>query len=279
MPQVLLQFCFSMAEQGKTVRNLRCQELSEQHIVAIDASEAKMADAIAMMKSAKGSLVKLPRAELNLLVQLELVRDIMLAILQTGDRPSLTDVFGGDCARIARIAAICETVEFSEMNKGDQRLRLCRAACESVEKVIVDVGLGEQLRKAVAKEIAAIQGEKTRISDEYNEHIAAAQVAESEASAFEHMENFPHAALEYIVCKTELEAAIAIFRGDPGELRKLQEHLEQVERRINAAFGPILQSCGIGQVTGHTISEPATRVMGAASKCCGERRRGARKSF
>ncbi|CAE8586041.1 unnamed protein product, partial [Polarella glacialis] len=100
-------------------------------------------------KSSKGSIVSLPKAELDLLSQIELARDFIMEVLKNqNDRTQLQDVFGGDCTRLASIRAICESIEFSDMNKGDQRLSTCLRACASVENIVVDLGFGEDLRKA-----------------------------------------------------------------------------------------------------------------------------------
>eukprot|EP00931_Biecheleriopsis_adriatica_P082514 TRINITY_DN55953_c0_g1_i1.p1 TRINITY_DN55953_c0_g1~~TRINITY_DN55953_c0_g1_i1.p1 ORF type:complete len:322 (-),score=49.15 TRINITY_DN55953_c0_g1_i1:58-984(-) len=118
--------------------------------------------AVANIETFQGSPVKLAKAEFDLLVQLEVARDVMQKILKDGDRQVLLDIFGGDsgdCMRIARLRAVCELVHFSDMNAGDQRLQTCLRACESVEGVVRDQGLGERLKIAVDNEKAAIHGD------------------------------------------------------------------------------------------------------------------------
>eukprot|EP00928_Gymnodinium_smaydae_P069318 TRINITY_DN5275_c0_g1_i1.p1 TRINITY_DN5275_c0_g1~~TRINITY_DN5275_c0_g1_i1.p1 ORF type:complete len:811 (+),score=140.84 TRINITY_DN5275_c0_g1_i1:48-2435(+) len=105
--------------------------------------------AIERVKTSQGSAVRLPKAELELLGHIEVARDLMLqALVNQAGRAELQEVFGGDCSRIARLRAICEDVEFSEMNQGDQRVPTCLRACESVEKVLVESGDGVALRRA-----------------------------------------------------------------------------------------------------------------------------------
>lgn len=127
-------------------------------LTRVDNVMDRMVAAIGRVKSSQGSIVSLPKAELDLLAQIEIARDIMMEALKyQGDRAQLRDIFGGNCARIARIRAICESIEFSEMNSGDQRLRTCLRSCESVEKVLIDLGDGEALRSAQARLAEAIQ--------------------------------------------------------------------------------------------------------------------------
>jgi len=118
----------------------------------------RMVAVVARVKNSQGSVVSLPKAELDLLAQIELARDLMMEALRNqNDRTLLRDIFGGDCARLVRIRAICESIAFSDMNKSDQRLPTCLRACESVEKVIIDLGDGDALRKAQASLAAAIK--------------------------------------------------------------------------------------------------------------------------
>jgi len=117
----------------------------------IDHAIDQMMLAITKVKQAAGSNVKLPKAELDLLAQMETARDVIMDVLKNQyDRTLLHDVFGGNCARIVRIQVMCKSVEFSAMNQGDQRLPTCLRACESLEKVLVDLGEGEALRTAQA---------------------------------------------------------------------------------------------------------------------------------
>lgn len=118
----------------------------------------RMSAKLAKMDSSRGSTVGLPRAELELLAQIEISRDFMMDILRKqGERQLLQDIFGGDCARIARLRVLCESVEFSEMNAGDQRLKTCLSACESMEQVLKDLGLDESLCQAQTRERAILK--------------------------------------------------------------------------------------------------------------------------
>jgi len=113
--------------------------------------------AIAKVESSQG-IVSLPKAELNLLSHIEVARDFTMKIVANqSERCKLREIFGGDCSRIARLRAICENIKLSDMNRSDQRLNTCLRACESVEKVVVDLGDGEFLRMAQARIRAAMQ--------------------------------------------------------------------------------------------------------------------------
>lgn len=81
----------------------------------LDASEvdevlAKMELALSKVDKSQDSAVQLHPAELDLLKQLERARDLMTTAVQTShrNRQTLSDVFGGDGARIARIRAVLE---------------------------------------------------------------------------------------------------------------------------------------------------------------------------
>eukprot|EP00931_Biecheleriopsis_adriatica_P058502 TRINITY_DN34851_c0_g1_i1.p1 TRINITY_DN34851_c0_g1~~TRINITY_DN34851_c0_g1_i1.p1 ORF type:complete len:468 (-),score=133.21 TRINITY_DN34851_c0_g1_i1:53-1372(-) len=119
-------------------------ELAEK----IDGVISQMLKAKAKVTSSKGSIVSLPKAELDLLGQVEVARDLVMSVLGNCDRTLLQDVFGGDCTRIAQVRALCESIGLSEMNQGDQRLPTCLRACESMEKILVDLGMDEALQAA-----------------------------------------------------------------------------------------------------------------------------------
>jgi len=125
----------------------------------IDATLMSMDAAVAQLNDAGNNAVKRPSAELDLLAQLELVRDFAMALLrQSGDRTRLVEVFGGSCRRIGRVQAVLDSVQFSRMNAHDQRLHTCRSACLSVEQVLIDLGFESVLRASLARE-------KARLSD------------------------------------------------------------------------------------------------------------------
>merc|ERR1711957_249007 len=129
--------------------------------IAMDAVIAKIDPVIDRMEKSLEKIelyqnrkAKLPGAELDLLKQLEDSRDLMLDILKktAKDRGDLELVFGGDCLRIRRIRATMEVLDersLSDMNKNDQRLKGCHDACDSVIKVLEDMGYGWLLRSRV----------------------------------------------------------------------------------------------------------------------------------
>merc|ERR1711879_210082 len=110
---------------------------------------ALLDEKVEKVENASGSAVATRKAELDLLCELEVARDLMQAgVRSKHDRSALADVFGGDCWRIEWIRALLETVEFSQMNKNDQRLITCLNACHSVEQVLTDLGFTDQLNEA-----------------------------------------------------------------------------------------------------------------------------------
>ena len=50
-----------------------------------------------------------------------------------------------------------EAIRFSDMNSNDQRMPTCFSACESVEKVLRDLGLGSRLRNSLEEQRKSIQ--------------------------------------------------------------------------------------------------------------------------
>lgn len=92
--------------------------------------------------------VKRTYAELDLLVVVEEARESMLDVLIFGDRKMLIRIFGSPCIRVSRIHETLNGVEFSPMNASDQRIPTCRGACESIEQVLQDLGLGDTLQIA-----------------------------------------------------------------------------------------------------------------------------------
>jgi len=122
----------------------------------IDEIVAKMECALvfARVETARGGVVRLSKAELELFAHMETARNFMMSVLQSekADRKLLSQFFGGDCIRISRIRAVLESVQVLWPNSGEPRLRACLNACESVEQVLGDLGLGFALRLAQARE-------------------------------------------------------------------------------------------------------------------------------
>lgn len=133
----------------------------------IDAIIRDMETALEGIQKAKGGMVKLRKAELNLNGAMERIRDAMLESLEasTGtDRQEVDDLFGGDCTRIARIQQCLEGARFTAAMGGEGLKETAMKACISVIDVLNDMGRGaklkaaqeEVLRKAAQKEEAAM---------------------------------------------------------------------------------------------------------------------------
>ncbi|CAL1138349.1 unnamed protein product [Cladocopium goreaui] len=71
-------------------------------------------------------------------------------------KKGLKEIFGGSCHRTAKICAILDAARLSAERAGDPRLQGCRNACESVEQVLKDLGLGAALRAAQEEERQAL---------------------------------------------------------------------------------------------------------------------------
>lgn len=128
------------------------------------------------VEASKSSKVKLPAAELELLTCLEQVRNTLQMILSPACREELKRLFGGSCTRTARIHVVLDAVSLSPANAGDQRLVDSRRACESVEEILKDLGLGEALR-------AAQKAEKDALAKSISEDAQALGPREAEAAA------------------------------------------------------------------------------------------------
>ncbi|CAK9021982.1 Uncharacterized protein SCF082_LOCUS15584 [Durusdinium trenchii] len=88
------------------------------------------------------------------------VRDLLTTALISRSRDWLKEVFGGSCQRTAKVCAVLEAARLSPERASDPRLQGCRNACESVEEVLKDLGLGAALRAAQEREREAPLGMK-----------------------------------------------------------------------------------------------------------------------
>lgn len=193
--------------------------------VEIDGIVAKMEDAVSQVDAAQGGLVQLPRAELELLTQVEAARNFMMQVLQSEnqDRKNLSLIFGGDCVRISRVRAVLESAELqTACTERDLRIRSCLSACESVEKVLGDLGLGFALRLAQAMEkdrmanrasVVAVATAKLPVRAEARQAPSAAQsVLQEEPLAKLRVE-----AIAAVECPVEPSAELAAAREKPPE--------------------------------------------------------------
>jgi len=95
-------------------------------------------------------------AAIDLLKGIENLRNMQLDSLKDQTpkgRALFVEVFGGDCRRIARLHAILEAVMSTSYAQLDTRVPDCLEACESVEAVLIDMGLNWQLDKARQEEV------------------------------------------------------------------------------------------------------------------------------
>ncbi|CAJ1328859.1 unnamed protein product [Effrenium voratum] len=149
----------------------------------IDGILGKMESTSAKVDLYKSSKVKLPMAELDYLKTLEDARDFMNSMVAATNqnRQELADIFGGDCSRIARIRTVLDAVQLSDMNCNDQRVRTCTEACETIEKVLEDMGLGWCLKKAKDEEKVSLVRRRSSIDREAA--LKAAQQLEAQQAA------------------------------------------------------------------------------------------------
>lgn len=149
----------------------------------------------------KSSMVKLRAHEIDMLRHMESFRDSVRATLKGSSsedgRGKLNACFGGDCVRIATFRAIIDATTFSTMNACDKRIPDSSDACEEMEGVLKDMGLGrtlekekEKMRYEIAEEAAkaeaerlALEAAKAKASGDADAIAAAAAAAAAAATA------------------------------------------------------------------------------------------------
>ncbi|CAJ1356332.1 unnamed protein product [Effrenium voratum] len=179
------------------------------------------------------SRVKLESAEINLLKVLEQARDVMTASLMSVSRELLQEVFGGSCFRTAKIRAVLDALRLSPDRAGDLRLQGCRNACESVEQVLKDLGLGAALRKAQEAESQALAQEAAGGAASAVVGAAAAAAATAAASALGESEEAARkaAAEEEAARKAVQEEAARKAAEEKEAARKAAEEEEAAARK------------------------------------------------
>lgn len=114
----------------------------------VDSCLDRIDGCIAKVDASQHSMVRLRKAEFDLLGQLEIVRDIMQRVLKSGDRLLLRNTFA-DCGRVARLSAFLNSIHLSEMNATDQRFKNCEDVLKSLTDLVnSDLGMAEQLAQA-----------------------------------------------------------------------------------------------------------------------------------
>ncbi|CAE7023885.1 TIC214, partial [Symbiodinium sp. CCMP2456] len=174
------------------------KELTEE---GADNLLAQLDTAYRRVEESQGSRVKLESAEINLLKVLEQARDMLTtALMASADRAALKEIFGGSCRRTGRIRAVLDAAQFTSERVVDPRLMGCRNACESVEQVLRDLGLGAALRAAQVAEREALAKEKAMIASTRTppkappggEDAAAAAAAAAAAKVAEEADRLAH---------------------------------------------------------------------------------------
>jgi len=114
----------------------------------VDACLDRIDSCIQKVDASQHSMVRLRKAEFDLLGQLEIVRDIMTRVMKSGDRLLLKNTFA-DCGRVARLAAFLKCIHLSDMNASDQRFKNCEDVLKSLTDLVSsDLGASEQLAQA-----------------------------------------------------------------------------------------------------------------------------------
>lgn len=95
-------------------------------------------------------------AIIEILENIEEIQNMLMWSLGNAEqsgRIQLMAMCGSDCARISRTHAVLDAILSSGLAMNfEDRVRNCQRACESVEKVLKDIGLAVELRKAKDEE-------------------------------------------------------------------------------------------------------------------------------
>merc|ERR1719379_2297386 len=76
-----------------------------------------------------------------------------LSNAEQSGREQLMAAYGNDCARISRTHAVLEAIQTSQLaGNFEDRIVQCQKTCESVERVLRDIGLAGELRRAREQE-------------------------------------------------------------------------------------------------------------------------------
>eukprot|EP00929_Paragymnodinium_shiwhaense_P061516 TRINITY_DN30727_c0_g1_i1.p1 TRINITY_DN30727_c0_g1~~TRINITY_DN30727_c0_g1_i1.p1 ORF type:complete len:448 (+),score=77.06 TRINITY_DN30727_c0_g1_i1:148-1491(+) len=129
--------------------------VDREEVIAAGVDEVLDSMEAVIAKLSTATSVKRRSLHLNLYPLFGRCRDIMMAALtdpMDQDRALLCHVFGGDCSRVTRARVLLEAVQKAPggdtITEGDARLPQCLSACESIEMVLRDAGLGWQLQRA-----------------------------------------------------------------------------------------------------------------------------------
>eukprot|EP00434_Breviolum_minutum_P016863 symbB.v1.2.014878.t1/scaffold1098.1/size138148/10 len=164
------------------------------------------------------------------------VRNVLTSTLISASRECLKEIFGGSCHRTAKICAVLDAARFSTERAGDPRLQGCRNACESVEQVLKDLGLGAALRAAQEEERQALAkaclgdagGDDARSAEEEAakkaaEEETARKAAEEEAARRAAEEEAARKAAEEEAAKKAAEEGAAKKAAEEGAAKKAAE--------------------------------------------------------
>eukprot|EP00927_Polykrikos_kofoidii_P001797 TRINITY_DN1069_c0_g1_i1.p1 TRINITY_DN1069_c0_g1~~TRINITY_DN1069_c0_g1_i1.p1 ORF type:complete len:376 (-),score=97.39 TRINITY_DN1069_c0_g1_i1:138-1265(-) len=191
------------------------------------------------VQAAKGSNIKLIKAETDFLSTCEKARDGMLALVHNKadkNREVLLSVIGGDCMLIAKAGAVLAAAELSEKNTSDRRVGMAESACKIIEGILADKLKREKITEAHAANFPW----KPPASGGAAEEPAAPEPAPAPAPASE-----PAPA-------AQPKAKAGTLRGPNSaevivtdEAEKLEEDGEDVVRKvtvsINATMDPVIE--------------------------------------
>eukprot|EP00971_Amphidinium_carterae_P085363 1688608-Amphidinium_carterae.2 len=112
------------------------------HAALVDAALLRLEAAGNRVELSRASTVLGQSAELDLLHSLETCRDLVLAVLHSNkEREVLVATLGHDGGERLRRIRVVLGVRLSEVGERDLRKSSCRAACDSAEEILADLGL------------------------------------------------------------------------------------------------------------------------------------------
>eukprot|EP00397_Hematodinium_sp_SG-2012_P009961 GEMP01010061.1.p1 GENE.GEMP01010061.1~~GEMP01010061.1.p1 ORF type:complete len:583 (+),score=166.30 GEMP01010061.1:100-1848(+) len=210
--------------------------------------------------AAKPGAIKRQKYEADILALYGDARDKLEESLRM-DRQSLVEIFGGDCLRIAHLATILDSQQFSTPGAiKDQRTGMCRKMCTNVEGVLQDLGLSERLKKAYAEEETKWQ--KTGAADdEVKPAVAVEEPPKAEPPSTAPVEEPPEPEPPAAAPVQQSEADAAIDKAIEEEAKKpnpfdVLEHLGRMRKPQ--------EPCSI-QVVSHSLDDDQTQKICATT--------------
>eukprot|EP00439_Symbiodinium_sp_Y106_P071717 s694_g12.t4 len=181
--------------------------------------------------------VQSTKAEIELLTQVEVARKFMIASLhEPDDRKALHEVFGGDLARVCRVAL--EQLDSVVSPSAGQRLSQCLMACRSIEDVLADLGLSRALLEAEEEQRQALAERHAKLGEPGSCRGCASPDDPDAASPVAMTNPQIHAiANDFFICAGEIRDAADSDEQDEAQLQSFTKRLSELASDIVTGAG------------------------------------------